>query len=384
MRKNGMACILLFMGGGPSHLETWDPKPDVEAGGETKAIDTAVEGIRIAHYWPKVAQQTKNLAIIRSMTNTEGEHQRAQYMLHTGHAPAGGVRHPTFGTAVANEIAPENFDLPCCVSINQAPQGIPGSGILGPAVAPFVVADPNTMPANVVLPRGVNDARFARRLELLKQMDKDLADNVGKPGVEEHQTIYGAASRLVRSPNLKAFDLTQEKEAVRDRYGRTSFGQGCLLARRLVEAGVTYVAVYMNSWDTHRDHFSRMKRLAGDADPGFAALIEDLRDRGMLERTLVIWTGEFGRTPRINPSGGRDHYPKAFNLALAGAGIKGGQVIGATNADASVVKERPVRVPDLFCSFCHALRINPRKENQSDDGRPIKIVEGGEVVKELF
>jgi hypothetical protein len=189
---------------------------------------------------------------------------------------------------------------------------------------------------------------------------------------------------MVRSPRLRAFDLSQEQDAVRDRYGRNSFGQGCLLARRLIEAGVTFVEVELNGWDTHQDNFNRVHTLAGQADPAFAALVSDLKERGRLERTLVIWMGEFGRTPRINPRTGRDHFPRAFNLALAGGGLKGGRVIGATSAAGTEVTARPVTVPDLFCTFCQVLGINPRKENYTPLGRPIRIVTGGEPVRELL
>jgi uncharacterized protein (DUF1501 family) len=189
---------------------------------------------------------------------------------------------------------------------------------------------------------------------------------------------------MVLSPRLKTFDLTDEKDTDRDRYGRTPFGQGCLLARRLVEAGVTFCEVNSPGWDTHQDNFNRVKNLAATVDPAFATLVEDLKVRGMLDRTLVIWMGEFGRTPNINGRTGRDHYPRAFSVALAGAGIKGGQVIGTTDKNGRAVESRPVTVQDLFSTFCHALKINPRKENLSGVGRPIKIVDGGQPVKELF
>ena len=185
-------------------------------------------------------------------------------------------------------------------------------------------------------------------------------------------------------PRLKAFDLGQEKDGVRDRYGRTPFGQGCLLARRLIETGVTFVEVESDGWDTHQDNFERVKNLAGPTDQGFATLVADLNERGLLEKTLVIWMGEFGRTPRVNPQSGRDHYPRAFSVALAGGGVRGGRVIGATSADGTTITDRPVAVSDLFTSFCHTLKINPRKENHGPLDQPIKIVDGGEVVKELF
>jgi hypothetical protein len=383
LRKRGMACILLFMRGGPSQFETFDPKPGVPNGGPTQAIATAVEGIRIAEHWPHVARAMKDIALVRSMTNKEGEHQRATYQLHTGYVPAGGVKYPSLGAVVAAELGADDFDLPHFVSVG-ARLATVGSGFLGTRYAPFVVANPQQMPANVELPGGITDKRFNRRLELLGQLEEDFAEAGGGARVHDHRLLYGSAAQLVLSPRLKAFDLDQEKDAVRDRYGRSPFGQGCLLARRLVEAGVTFVEVESNGWDTHLDNFNRVKSLSDTVDPAFAALVTDLKERGMLDRTLVIWMGEFGRTPRINPRTGRDHYPRAFNLALAGARIKGGQALGATSADGLDVKDRPVTVSDLFCTFCQALAINPRKENMSGVGRPIKIVDGGQPVQELF
>jgi uncharacterized protein (DUF1501 family) len=383
MRKQGMACILLFMRGGPSQLETFDPKPDTTNGGPTKAIPTAVSGIRIAEHWPKVAESMKDIAFIRSMTNREGEHQRATYQLHTGYMPMGSVKFPSFGSIVASEIGPKEFDLPHFISIGNRATTI-GSGFLGMQYAPFVVANPNQLPSNVALPRGVTDKRLARRLNLMQDLEQDFAEAGGEKQVEEHRSLLGSAAQLVISPRLKAFDLAAEKDAVRDKYGRNPFGQGCLLARRLIEQGVTFVEVESNGWDTHQDNFNRTKTLSETVDPAFAALLADLKERGRLERTLVIWMGEFGRTPRINGKTGRDHFPRAFNVALAGGGIKGGKVIGRTSDDGMEVKDRPVSVADLFCTFCQALKINPRKENMSSLGRPIKIVDGGAAVKDLL
>jgi uncharacterized protein (DUF1501 family) len=383
MRKKGMACILLFMRGGPSQLETFDPKPGMPNGGPTKSIPTAVSGIRIAEPWTNIAAAMKDIALIRSMTNKEGEHQRATYQLHTGYVPMGSVKFPSFGAIVASEIGPKEFDLPHFVSIGNRATTI-GSGFIGMEYAPFVVANANQMPSNVALPRGVTDKRLARRLDLMKDLEQDFAEAGGERQVEEHRTLLGSAAQLVTSPRLKAFDLKNEKDEVRDKYGRNPFGQGCLLARRLIEQGVTFVEVESNGWDTHQDNFTRSKTLSETVDPAFASLLSDLKERGRLDRTLVIWMGEFGRTPKINGNTGRDHFPRAFNVALAGGGVKGGRVIGATSADGMEVKERPVSVADLFCTFCRVLQINPRKENMSSLGRPIKIVDGGQPVKELL
>ncbi len=384
LRRQGMACILLFMRGGPSQFETFDPKPGVANGGPTKAIPTAASGVHVAEGWEKTAQAMKDIALIRSMTSKEGEHQRAVYQMHTGYVPLASLKYPSLGAVVASELAPKEFDLPHFVSVGGARANTVGSGFLGMQYAPFVVGNPQQMPTNVELPGGVAGGRFQRRLGLLEDLEQDFADAGGKPRVEEHKAVYESAAQMILSPRLKAFDVSQEKDAVRDRYGRTPFGQGCLLARRLVEAGVTFVEVESNGWDTHLDNFTRVKSLAEGVDPGFAALVGDLRERGMLDRTLVVWMGEFGRTPRVNANTGRDHYPRAFNVALAGAGVKGGRVVGATGADGADVKERPVTVADLFCTFCQALKINPRKENIGTLNRPIKIVDGGQSVKELF
>jgi Protein of unknown function (DUF1501) len=383
LRKQGMACILLFMQGGPSQFETFDPKPGADTGGPTKAIGTDVSGIQIAEGWTQTAKRMKDIAIIRSMNNREGEHQRAAFQMHTGYVPTGSVKYPSIGSIVASEIGPEKFDLPSFVSIGGRGSGA-GSGFLGMHVAPFVVGNPNQMPNNLALPGNVSGERFNRRLGLLGELEEEFAGAGGGPRVEDHKALYSSASQMVLSPRIKSFDLSQEKAEVRDRYGRSPFGQGCLLARRLIEQGVTFVEVDLGGWDTHQQNFERTKTLAETADPAYATLLSDLKERGMLNRTLVIWMGEFGRTPKINGNTGRDHYPRAFNVMLAGGGIKGGQVIGATSKDGVDVRDRPVTVPDLFCSFYQALKINPRKENMSSLGRPIKLMDKGAAVKELF
>jgi hypothetical protein len=305
------------------------------------------------------------------------------YQLHTGYLQSATVRHPALGATAAAELGAEAFDLPHFVNIGHR-SGVIGSGFLGMSFEPFRLVDPTKLPNNIELPTGIDADRFSRRNELLLDLEADYAGAGGRAPVRDHQALYGKAQRMVLSPRLKAFDLTEEQDAIRDRYGRNEFGQSCLLARRLVEKGVTFVEVESPGWDTHDDNFNRVKKLAGNVDPAFAALVADLKDRGLLEKTLVVWMGEFGRTPRINPKAGRDHHPLSFNVALAGGGVKGGQVVGATTSDGALVDSRPVTVPDLFCTFCQALGIDPRKERISPLGRPLKIVEGGAPVTELF
>jgi hypothetical protein len=303
--------------------------------------------------------------------------------MHTGYVPNGSVRYPAFGAVAAKYAGPQEFDLPHFVTVGGRGGGN-GSGPLGMAYTPFVVNDPNRMPNNVEMPGGVNSGRFERRLGLMRDLSEEYAESGGRNLVEAHGTVVNGAARMVRSPRLRAFDLSQERAADRDRYGRNAFGQGCLLARRLVEAGVTFVEVESNGWDTHQENFTATRRLAGTVDPGFGSLVTDLRERGLLERTLVIWMGEFGRTPRINGNNGRDHWPRSFTVALAGAGIRGGRTLGATSSSGTEVTQRPVGVADLFCTFCQALGINPRREYMTPLARPVPIVEGGRPVAELF
>ena len=385
LRRRQMSCILLFMNGGLSQFETFDPKPGHTNGGPTTAINTAVNSIRIAEPWTNVAREMNDICLVRSMTNREGEHQRATYLMKTGYLPVGGVRFPSIGAVVANEIAPRDFDLPHFVSVGgRGFGGNIGSGFLGMHVSPFGVGDPNQMPANVQLPAESNTARFNRRLGLMEDLERDFAESGGQARVADHRALVNGAANMVRSPNIQAFDISRETAATRDRYGRNAFGQGCLLARRLLEAGVTFVEVGLGGWDSHQNNFDTCTRLSGQADAGFASLVRDLRERGRLDRTLILWMGEFGRTPRINANNGRDHYPAAFSIALAGGGVRGGRVVGATNEGGNAIANRPVTVPDLMCSICHAIGVDPRKENQTPIGRPIRIVDGGDRVRELF
>jgi hypothetical protein len=379
LRRQRRACILLWMAGGPSQFETFDPKPGAETQGPTRAIPTCVSGIRVAEHWTRTAAVMRELTVIRSMTSREGNHGRATYLLHTSYPPSGGVVHPGLGSLVAREIGPADFDLPGFVAIQG--QSV-GPSFLGMQYAPFIVNDPNRRPDNLTAP--VASTRLNRRLGLLNQLERPFAQGGAAEPVRDHQALYRQTAQMVLSPRVRAFDLEAEPARVREAYGRTPFGQGCLMARRLVEAGVTFVEVQSSGWDTHGNELPALRRLIPPVDRGMAALLADLRLRGLLERTLVIWMGEFGRTPRVNLNAGRDHFPQAFNLALAGCGVRGGQVIGATDRLGTEVVERPVSVQDLFCTVYRGLGINFRRENQSNVGRPLALVEGGNVVQEVF
>ncbi len=386
LQKQGKSMILLWMNGAPSQFETFDPKPDnAEVTGETKAIDTNVPGIQIANGWDNVAKVMNEIALIRSLTNKEGQHQRATFQMHTGYIPSSSVKYPSLGCNIAKMLGDLERDLPTVVSVGQTE----GAGFLGVDYEPFVVDRPGELPQNVTA--SANADRFNRRVGLLDQIEKEFSDRGGQVVATNHKQLYSKASKLVLSPDVKRFQFDDESPTTRDRYGSSEFGKGCLLARRMVESGVPFVEVSSRgapgaggNWDTHQDVFSRTASLIQATDPGMAALISDLKERGLLDKTLLVWMGEFGRTPRINPRGGRDHYPRVFNAAMAGCGIKGGQVIGASTKDGSAIDHDPVTVHDLFASICQALDVDPAHENISPLGRPIKIVDGGKPVTKLF
>ena len=384
LRRQGKACILLWMAGGPSQLETFDPKPGHANGGQTKAIATSVPGIHIAETMPHAARAMRDLAIIRSMTSKEGNHARASFLLHHGYLPTANVKYPTLGSNVAHRIGDAKCELPSFVRIGGGLRGGGGAGFLGVEHDPFVMQNA-LRPPNNTQPT-TDTRRFERRLALLEQLSGagKFGQVEGEPVARDHRKLVDRAASMIQSPEMQAFDLEQEPANVREAYGEGRFAAGCLLARRLVEAGVTFIEVTSGGWDTHQDNFERTQNLTAEIDRPMAELIRDLKDRGLLENTLVVWMGEFGRTPRINARAGRDHCPRAFCTALAGCGVRGGQLIGATDAGGEAILERPVTVNDLFRSIYHALGIDADAENVSSIGRPIKLVDGGDLVRELF
>lgn len=385
LRKRGKACILLWMNGGPSQFETFSPLEGHANGGETKAIATNVAGIRIAEHWPEMAKVADRLAIVRSMTSKEGSHPRATYLMHTGYLPNPSARHPTLGSIVASQLAArdggETADLPPVVRIGGRGRGDSGAGLLGMQWDPFELRTATQNPANTQ-PQ-VEPKRHLERLALMERLGGGFASRLPEEAAD-HESLYRRATRMIHSPDMQAFDLDAEPAGVREEYGAGDFGAGCLLARRLVEHGVSFVEVVANGWDTHDDNFTRVAKLAGQVDRPYAALLRDLDRRGMLADTLVIWMGEFGRTPRVNPRAGRDHFPRSFNAVLAGGGVQGGRAIGRVDAAGVEVADRPVTVPDLFATFCRSMTIDPAVENMAPTGRPIRLVDGGEAIEELF
>ena len=374
-------CIVLFMSGGASQLDTFDPKPSTNNGGPFTAIPTSAKGIQVSEHLPNVAEQAHHLSIIRSMVSREGNHERARYLLHTGYAPGGAVRYPTLGSITSYYLEDQRLDLPSCVNINSPTYS---GGFLGATRDPFVVKDPMKPVEDISYPAQMDTHRFRERLKMLRAVEKDfIAKRTGR-STEAHEAIYKKADELINSPKIDAFRLDEEPLAVQEAYGMNRFGQGCLMARRLVEAGVKFVEVSLDGWDTHQNNFERTKELLDMVDPAYAMLLKDLSERDLLEETIVLWLGEFGRTPRINENDGRDHHTNGWSAVVAGGGVRGGQIVGNTNEDGSEVISGAVGVPDLFASLCFALGINKDEENYSRSGRPIQVVNDGSVVEELF
>ena len=398
------ACILLWMPGGPSQLDTFDLKPGHKNGGPSKEIETAAPGIRISEHLPGLAKQMKEMAIIRSLTSTEGDHGRAANIMLTGYKPQEAVKYPVLGSLLAKELGHDDNELPNFVSISSAQSGFGSTaneGFLGPRFAPLSVSGNSANPqarANLSIeflapPRKVDKLQTENRFRMLQVVQRDFSDRFDSQSIEIHRSNYEKAERLVRSQAKNAFRLDEEEALLRDAYGRNRFGQGCLLARRLVERGVPFVEVSLNgtqanavaSWDTHSDNFNQVRMLSQVLDPAWSTLMRDLKDRGLLENTLVVWMGEFGRTPVINAMGGRDHFPLAWSTVLGGAGINGGQAYGSSGPDGMRVVNNPVTGPELIATICAALGIDSKTENVTDEGRPIPIVERGtEPVKALL
>ena len=370
------SCILLWMDGGPSHKDTFDLRPGTAQGGPFQEIDTNVSGIRISEHFPRLARLMNHGALVRSMSTGEGAHARAKYNLHTGYREGqGGVVYPSIGSIVARELGDPDSPLPNFVSIGNRSFG---SGFLGARHQPLIINDPTRGVEN--LRPAVNGQHFTGRVGLLEELEAGFERSHGHTVGTAHHTTYQRAVSLMNDQRTRAFDISNEPQAGRAAYGSGRFAEGCLLARRLVETGVKFVEVTLGGWDTHQNNFERVRQLSGQVDPAMSQLITDLRERGLLDSTLVIWMGEFGRTPRINSRGaqpGRDHYPRAWSLAMFGGGIRGGQVIGRTDAEAAAVVERPVSTIDFMATVCRILGIDYDRQNQTPNGRPVRIVERG-------
>ena len=384
------SCILLWMDGGPSHIETFDPKPEAaaEIRGDLDSIETNVSGIRVGEKFPRLARLMNHAAVLRGMSTAEADHGRARIYMHTGYKPGfGGVTYPGLGSTVSAELGDPTAPLPNFV-ITGTPltkhDVLRDPGYRGPRHQPLVLENANQGLDNATPQVPTNE--FDRRVSLLEDLEQRFARTTKAPAAEAHQAGLEATLKLMRSDRSQAFDLSRESAATQTAYGDSDFGRGCLLARRLIEAGVSFVEVYLANWDSHEKRVADNTRtLMTQVDLGMSALVHDLHERGRLDNTLILWMGEFGRTPRINRNAGRDHYAKAWTTLLMGGGVKGGQVVGATDAQGQEVTDRPISVMDFMATVCRLLEIDYGKEITSPNGRPIRIVDKEEkVIREVL
>lgn len=396
-RARAKSCILLWLDGGPSHLETFDLKPQApaEVRGPFRPISTAVSGIQICEHLSETARVMNHLTVLRSLTSPLGEHGLANHYLLTGYEPVPALTYPHFGAVVSAlrpprtaAILPPNVALPSAGGV--------GAGFLGAAHEPFVIARdparPDFQVPDLDLFPEVDVNRLERRREFLQALDR-WQERVEAQAPTD--PAFAQAFRLVTSPQAKsAFDLTQESPQTKARYGPRTFGQSCLLARRLVEREVPFVTVHSSGWDTHQNLVRDLREGYAGADPGvgliptfdrgFAALIQDLADSGRLDETLVVAMGEFGRTPKINPQGGRDHWPRVFSAVVAGGGVRGGQVLGASDRVGESPAEQPITPKDLAFSLYSLLGLDPQHELLTNDGRPVPLNQGGQMIQGLM
>ena len=375
--------IVIWLAGGASQLETWDPHPGTKVGGSTQSIKTKLPGVEIADLYPRVAEQIHELNIIRSLVSKEGDHERGTYMLKTGYRPDPTLIHPSLGAIASHELPNDKLEIPSHISLLGGQYPARG-GFLGEIFDAFKIYDPSNGIRN--LKAHVGDERQQQRLKALDVVSKSFQSG-RRVQVENtlHQLTVERALRMMTSDQLKAFEIDQEPQAIRDAYGDTPFGHGCLAARRLVETGVRAVEVTLQGWDTHANNFEGHKTQAKQLDPALAALIHDLKQRDLLASTLVLCIGEFGRTPKINALEGRDHWPKGFSCLVGGGGLRSGVVLGETDTEPQTEQDAnkstkgphdPIEVPDLFATVLRQLGVEFDKEVLTPIGRPMKFSSG--------
>ncbi len=377
--------IYLYMTGGMSHLDTFDPRPEnKEVCGETEAIKTNADGIRISSSLPLMAKQMNKVALINSMASTQGAHEQGQYYMHTSYTLRSSIRHPAMGAWLQKFQERGNPTLPGSVMIGNDSRH-PGAGFFEAKYSPLMINTPDSGVANSKMNSWFDtEDRFSNRLDLAQKLDTGFAAKYNVKNVRAYSDMYDDAVSMMRSAELKAFDLTAEPDQLRDRYGREAFGQGCLLARRLVEHGVRHVEVSFGSWDTHNANFIRVPELCDELDSALGTLLQDLEARGLLNETLVVLATEFGRTPEINQNDGRDHHPKAFTCLMAGGGIRGGQAYGKKDEKGFDVIEGKVDVPAFNATIAYALGLPLDQVLYSPSKRPFTIADKGQPIAELF
>jgi Protein of unknown function (DUF1501) len=383
-RKNpAKNVIYLYMSGGMTHLDTLDPKPGAETQGPVKAIKTNAKGVLLSEYLPNLARHMDKAVLVRSLSSTQGAHERGRYLMLTSYTQRGTIRHPALGAWVLRLSGRDNKSLPGNVRIGGDSRH-PGAGFMEAAYAPLPIGDPAAGLQNSKLRPGTDIQKFTDRTDLSSDLGKAFRDRFDQKKVRSYTDAYSEAIRLMSSKELEVFNIYREKEAVRLAYGDNPFGQGCLLARRLVENKVRFVEVSLGGWDTHQNNFVRVPERTEILDQALATLLGDLANRGLLRSTLVVLATEFGRTPNINQNVGRDHYPKAFSGLLAGGGIQGGQAYGATNATGEEVKDKFTEVPGFNATIAYALGLPLKKIVTSPSRRPFTVAHKGVPITELF
>jgi len=381
LKKNHKAAILLWMSGGPSTLDIWDLKPGAATGGPFKPISTSGD-MQICEHMPMTAKVMDKLAIVRSMSTREADHMRGRYYMHTGYVPNPNIEHPSYGAVISHELVKEdsNLQIPPFVSVDGASEG---PGFLGMQYAPFRV-DSNGQVRNLEM-QGIDESRLMERMRALDMIEKTFISQNRGPAAKDHEAVLRKTLNIMTSSQMEAFKVNKESKQVLDRYGNDRFARGCLMARRLVEAGVPFVEVDLGGWDNHQGIFNILQNQKLPVlDKAMSALVEDLNQRGLLKDTAIIWMGEFSRTPRINANTGRDHWARSWSVVLGGAGMKGGIAVGKTNEDGTSVETDPYTSQDVMATVCKALGISLETTFTSKNGRPMKIANGGKVIKELF
>ena len=381
IKKRHKSAILLWMGGGPSTIDLWDLKPGSPTGGPFKPISTNADGIQICEHLPMIAKNMDKLSIVRSMSTREADHTRGRYYMHTGYVPSPTVDYPSYGSVISHELIDQipELEIPPFVSVGGSSIG---PGFLGMSYAPFVVdSNGNIRDLNM----GIDPTRLSQRLEMLAAIENKFIGEKRGGSALDHNKVIDKTVKLMTSKQMEAFKVAKEPTEVRERYGNTGFGRGCLMARRLVEMGVPFIEVDLGGWDNHAGIFATLEnQKLPELDKAMSALVEDLNDRGLLQDTAIIWMGEFGRTPNINGNGGRDHWARSWSVVVGGAGFKGGVVVGQTNEDGKEITTEPYTSQDLMASVLASLGISLETTFTSKNGRPMKIANSGKVIKELL
>lgn len=375
--------IYLYMSGGMSHLDTLDPKPGGDVMGPTKQIRTAVDDLVVSDNLPLLSKHAEKLAIVNSMTSTQGAHKQGNYYMHTSYELRSSIRHPAMGAWMLKFNGAANPALPGNVMIGNDSTH-PGSGFFESSLSPLMIQDPESGLQNSSLRGGMTEESFDFHRNLAAKLDAPFVEKYDQRNVRAYTDMYDDAVKLMRSRDLVAFDISDEPDGLKERYGKNPFGQGCLLARRLIENDVNFVEVTMGGWDTHNSNFINVPDQASMLDAALSTLLLDLERRGLIDDTLVVLATEFGRTPEINANEGRDHHPQAFSCMLAGGGITGGRVYGKTDERGSKVVDKAIKVPDLNATIGYSLGLPLDQVLYSPSMRPFTVADKGKPVVELF